>query len=189
MENYCSSRKGKLKLSDFKSKFLEEPNLQDAVFYFVFISFRIKRLLEDIYQRLKQSKFSSMLQANTIFDLCLVLDNILKNKNTKRENKLTSQHIKELSNRLSLRYENIKEPKDKIYNNEEKFKTVLKELLESKYNKVELKPIEEDFAISLICRNYGAHQLRDTPLIYREFECIIQRIFNSIFYSIEKLYS
>jgi len=63
---YRSSRVGILTLSDFKSKFLEEPALQEVVFYFVFELFRLKKLLTEIDQRLTQNVFISLLEANTI---------------------------------------------------------------------------------------------------------------------------
>jgi len=69
LDSYRSSRGGTLTLSGFKSKFLEESTLQEVVFYFIFELFRLKKLLEEINQRLTQNVFSSLLQANTIFYL------------------------------------------------------------------------------------------------------------------------
>lgn len=80
LNSYRSSREGTLTLPDFKSKFLEESTLQEVVFYFIFELFRLKKLLEEINQRLTQNVFSSLLQANTIFTLCLIIDNVIKQK-------------------------------------------------------------------------------------------------------------
>ena len=190
IKDYVSKRESNLNLDDFKQKFLEnkgDPLIIDVVYYFVYSLFQLHKLF-NIKEEVTENKFASMLEVNTIFDLCLVLDNILKIKDYK--NKYLSQHINSLSNKLDFRYTKyIKVPNEEIKNNNREFKTVLKELLESNYKNAKLTPIEEDFAISLICRNYGAHQLRNTPSIYENFKDIIQRILNSIFYSVEKLYS
>jgi len=191
IKTYVKSRKGNLNLKDFKQKFLENKEdklIIDIVYYFIYSLFQLHELF-NIREEVTKNNFASMLEASTIFDLCLVLDNILKIKDEEKKHKHLSEHIDYLSKKSNLRYKNyINIPNNEIYDNSEKFTPVLKELLESKYKKSKLNDIEKDFAISLICRNYGAHQLRNNPLIYVNFKDIVQRILNSIFYSVEKLY-
>jgi len=188
LKSYRSSREGTLTLSGFKSKFLEESTLQEVVFYFIFELFRLKKLLEEINQRLTQNVFSSLLQANTIFTLCLIIDNVIKQKNPNQWK--FSEHLKFLSSRFSLNLndQKIGELNGAFTNN---FSNTLQKLLSSQYqfqDGTTPQPIEEDLAITYGFRNFGAHKVEDQPVVYQNFDEISRRILNALFFSIEKLY-
>jgi len=103
---YRLSGKGNLSMSDFNSKFQMEASLQESVFYFVYTMFRIRKLIEETDQKLTQNVFSSVLQANIIFDLCLIVDATIKNKATitykPRDKWMFYDLLLELSTRASL---------------------------------------------------------------------------------------
>ena len=188
LKSYRSSRGGTLTLSDFKTKFLEESTLQEVVFYFIFELFRLKKLLEEINQRLTQNVFSSLLQANTIFTLCLIIDNVIKQKNPNQWR--FSEHLKFLSSRSSL---NLNDQKIGELNNsfKDNFSNTLQKLLSSQYqfqDETKPQPIEEDLAITYGFRNFGAHKVEYQPVIYQNFDEISRRILNALFFSVEKLY-
>jgi len=188
LDSYCSSREGALTLSGFKTKFLEESTLQEVVFYFIFELFRLKKLLEEINQRLTQNVFSSLLQANTIFTLCLIIDNVIKQKNPNQWK--FSEHLKFLSSRFSLNLndQKIRELNGAFKNN---FSNTLQKLLSSQYQFQDVttpQPIEEDLAITYGFRNFGAHKVEDQPVVYQNFDEISRRILNALFFSVEKLY-
>lgn len=187
LNTYRSSRGRTLTLSDLKSKFLEKSVLQEVVFYFVFEAFRLKKLLTEIDQKLTQNIFSSLLQANTIFDLCLIVENILKQKNP--GGKYFSDHLRFLSSKspLNFSHQKIEELNGAFKNN---FSNALQNLLTSQYHFQDgtvLQPIEEDLAITYGFRNFGAHRIEDQPVVYQKFGKISERILNSLFFSIEKL--
>ncbi len=188
LKNHCSSRGGTLTLQDFKSKFLEEPSIQEAVFYFIFDLFRLKKLLAEVDQRLKQNVFSSLLQENKIFTLCLIIDNVIKNKNPSEWR--FSEQLKFLSRTCSLSLDDSKIRKlNEAFTND--FSGALKSLLLSQYKFQDgsaLQSIEEDLAITYGFRNFGAHKIEDQPVVYKNFGEIINRILNSLFFIIEKLY-
>lgn len=185
---YRSSRRGTLPLPDFKSKFLEESALQEVVFYFIFELFRLKKLLTEIDQRLTQNVFSSLLQANTIFTFCLIIDNVLKQKNPSQWR--FSDHLKFLSSKSSLNLNDSKIGElSSAFKND--FSNTLQNLLSSQYqfqDGTAAQPIEEDLAITYGFRNFGAHKLEDQPVVYQNFDEISRRIFNAICFSVEKLY-
>jgi len=188
LDSYCSSREGTLSLSHFKSKFLENSALQEVVFYFIFELFRLKKLLGEVDQRLTQNLFSSLLQANAIFTFCLVIDNVIKQKNPNQWK--FSEHLKFLSSRSSL---NLNEQKIGELNSafKKNFSNTLQKLLSSQYqfqDETIPRPIEEDLAITYGFRNFGAHKVEDQPIIYRNFDEISRRILNALFFSVEKLY-
>ena len=192
---YRSRTGGALTLPNFKSRFLENSTLQDVVFYFVFTIFRLKKLIEEIDQKLKENVFSTLLQANTILDLCLIVENVMK----KQINKPTMYELLiHLSNQLSL---NLHKGSKGSQNNNlsklgidfdgENLGKTLKELLSSQYRFQDgpaLQSIEEDLAITYGFRNFGAHEIENQPVVYNNFDEISRRILNTLFFSIEKLY-
>jgi hypothetical protein len=188
LHNYRLTRGGSLTLTEFKGKFLKNGNLQEVVFYFVFESFRLKRMLVEIKERFKKNTFSSLLQTNTIFNLCLIIDNVLKLKNPNTSQWRLWDHLIFLSCKGLLRFNGISGLGTAF---KEKFKDTLEKLLGSNYfldNGDQLNPIEEDFAIVYGFRNFAAHRIEHHPIIYQHFEEIISRILNVLFFSIEKLY-
>lgn len=192
---YRSSRKGTLTLSDFKSRFLEKSDLLEVVFYFVFASFHLKKLLKEVDQRVTQNVFSSLLQANTIFDLCLIVENTIKKQNKYRNKNLNGQTIGPILEFLSSKSllnlhkkDNLKNLKDDFENG---FSKTVQRLLDSQYhfqNGTTPKPIEEDLAVTYGFRNFGAHKIEGQPVVYQNFDKIAQRVLNALFFSIENLY-
>jgi hypothetical protein len=192
---YRSRTEGVLTLADLKSKFLENSALQDEVFYFVFTIFRLKKLIQEIEQSLKENIFSTLLQANTILDLCLIVENTIRKQNIHKNKSLDGLTIRPLleflSSRASLnlnRDNNLGRLCDDF---ERDFSNPLEQLLLSQYHfqgGTTLQPIEEDIAITYGFRNFGAHKIEDQPIVYKNFDEISRRILNALFFSIEKLY-
>ena len=195
LNNYCSSKRGTLNLDSLQSKFLKNVTLQEVAFYFVFELFRLKKLLLDINQRLTQNVFSSLLQANTIFNLCLIVENIIKKQNKYSNKNLNGKTIGPLIDFLSTNFSlnlkkgnNLSNLSDDFRN---EFSNTMKELLSSLYHfqdGTSPQAIEEDLAITYGFRNFGAHRIEDQPIIYENFKEITERILYSLFFSIENLY-
>ncbi len=194
IKEYVSNRESNLILENFKQKFLEnkENKLIIAVaYYFVYILFQLHKLF-NIKEEVTENNFASMLEASTIFDLCLVLDKTIAYKNHKgKEGNVLFPTLKQQIRFLCSK-ENVNLTFKNIYKISEKAKGInfveeLKKLINSQSKDIKTL-LEEDFAMSLICRNYRAHQIEAASLIYENFKYIIQKILNSIFYSVEKLY-
>lgn len=195
MNIYRSSRGGTLTLPDFKSKFLEEDALQEVVFYFIFELFRLKKLLAGIDQRLTQNVFSSLLQANTILNFCIIVENIIKEQKkypNKKLNALTFKPLLEfLSKHSSLnlnKNDNLNDLNEAFVND---FSRTVQKLIKSQHkfqDGTTPLSIEEDLVITYGFRNFGAHKIEDQPVVYQNFDEISRRILNSIFFSVEKMY-
>ncbi len=194
IKDYVSNRENNnLTLESFKQKFLENKEnklIIAVVYYFVYSLFQLHKLF-NIKQEITENNFASMLEASTIFDLCLVLDKTIAYKNHKGEEgdlfPTLKQQIRFLcgEKNVNLTFNNISEISEKAKGIN--FVGELKKLINSQSQDIKTL-LEEDFAISIICRNYRAHQIKAASLIYVNFKDIIQRILNSIFYSVEKLY-
>ena len=195
LNSYRSSRGGSLTLSDFKTKFLEESALQEVVFYFIFELFRLKKLITEIDQKLTQNVFSSLLQANTILNFCIIVENVIKKQKKYQNKKLNALTIKPLLEFLSSNSSlNLHKNDNLKYLNDDfgkDFSKTVQELIKSQYqfqDGTTPQPIEEDLAITYGFRNFGAHKVEDQPVVYQNFDEISRRILNALFFSIEKLY-
>ena len=195
LNNYRSMDRGALTLADFRAKFLQAPSLQEVVFYFVFTICSLKRLTQEVDKNLTENVFGSLLQTNTLLDLCLIVENVMK----KQINKPTMYELLiQLSNQLSLNlHKGSGGSGDKNLGKlntdfkGDNFGKTLEELLTSQYrfqDGTELKSIEKDLAITYGFRNFGAHKIENQPVVYKNFGKISESILNSLFFSVEKLY-
>jgi hypothetical protein len=190
LDRYRTTRDGSLTLSDLQTKFLKNRNLQTVVFYFVFEAFRLKRLQVEIDRKLQANTFSSLLQANILFSLTLIIDNVIKQQNSGEWR--FSDHLEFLSTKtsLSLNDDKIKNELSLAFKNN-KFSSTLKSLLDSTFHfkdGTSPLPIETDLAISYGIRNYGAHRIEDQVVVYENFDDIARRLLNALFFAVERLY-
>jgi len=188
---YQTSRSGSLTMSEFKTKFLQNPNLIEQVFMFIFELFHIKKLLSENRQALTQNVYGSMLMVQSIFTFTLLVDNVIKykyiNQDTHKQQFLDLLIF--LSGKANLKLDKSKlvEVNEMFTNN---FHRTLDNLINSRqvFKTAKLQTIEEDIAISYGFRNSAAHKIRDRPYIHENFNKIVDRIFNVFFLAVQTLY-
>ena len=190
---YSTTRGRLLRLHEFRRRFLRLRYLSDEVFFFVYSLFRIRKMIYETGKIYKQNAFSSLLQARILFDLSLVVDKVIENKNAGRSNRPTiREEILFLSqnprNLLSFNEDTLSELNDRIENN---FGTTTRGLLLGTYRPRRhpiLNDIERDFALAYGIRNRGAHKLENQPIIYRKMRELTQSLLNALFFTVENLY-
>ncbi len=186
---YQKTRGGTLTLDQFKTKFLENPDLTEEVFLFVYVLFQIHKMIFATDKRLKKNTFSALIQTRILSNLCLIFDKVVENKNPdKGTRKLyISDEIRYLSTLLSTSV--INEAAVGTINGSfiTNFSTTIIEILTSRYG-VRLSKQENDFALAYGIRNFGAHRIEDQPVIYENFPGLSQRLMNALFFAVEKLY-
>lgn len=189
---YRISRAGTLDIVGLRTKVLENDDLGDVPFFFVYNSFRLKKFL-DAEKEIRQNDFASLLQSQTIFGFCIVAEELLRNLWIKQESKgknekpgwpvylnvfASQKHLPNLTQKTAAQT-NIKFKND--------FCATLSALLDSTYvyeNGRKPSPIEEDLLILYGFRNSGAHDLNSKELVYKNFEVISQRVLNALFFII-----
>jgi hypothetical protein len=188
---YQISRSGNLNMSRFKTKFLQNPNLIEQVFMFVFELFHVKKLLSENRQELTQNVYGSMLMVQSIFTFTLLVDNIIKYKYNNQDpyKQQFLDLLVFLSGKVNLQLDKSKlvEVNGMFTNN---FHRTLDNLINSRqvFKTAKLQTIEEDIAISYGFRNSAAHKIKDRPYIHENFNKIIDRIFNVFFLAVQVLY-
>lgn len=192
LNNYQTSRNGKLTMAEFKVKFLQNPGLIELVFLFVFELFHVKKLLSENLQGLTQNIYGSMLIVQSIFTFSLLIDNIIKNKYIIQDPNKQQQQFMDLliflSGKANLKLDKSKMQKINKMSTRD-FDQTLDYLLNSHpVFKTKLQAIEEDISISYSFRNSAAHKIKDHPYIHGNFNEIVNRLFNAFFLAVEKLY-
>jgi hypothetical protein len=187
---YQSSRNGTLSLDQLKSKFLDNIDVADQAFLFVYELFHIKKLLSESKQGLTQNVYGSILMMHVIFIFILIIDNIIKQK---YENK--DVHKQDFINLLDYLSEksNLTMDITKLRAISEKGNTYLEAIFSDLLNsrpifRNKLTPLENDIGIVYVFRNPAAHRIRDRPFVHDNFQQIIERLFNVFFLVVEKLY-
>lgn len=188
---YQSSRNGALSLDQLKSEFLDNEDLIDETFLFVYHLFHIKKLLSESKQGLTQNTYGSILMMQIIFTFILVIDNAIKKKyENKDPHKQDLVHLVDFLSKesnLIIDISKLREIGNRASND---LQSVLKDLLSSKpiFKSSKLEDIETDIGIVYALRNPAAHKIRDRPFIHQNFKQIVDRLFNVFFLAIEKLY-
>lgn len=194
LTNYDATRGGLLTFPQFQTRFLKQTNVQEVVFYFVYAIFRLKKLLDEIYPRMRHNVFSSLLEANALFDLCLSVDVFIKSKYRSPSTHATfGVHLNFLSGSghhglptpLSFAGGRVGELRESFTRN---FAGTLQNLLDSRFrfrDRSRLQPIEQDFAIVYGVRNFCGHRIENQPIIYQNLEEISQRVLNTLFFLVE----
>jgi hypothetical protein len=187
---YRSSRNGNLSLDQLKSAFMDNLDLVDQAFLFVYELLHIKKLLSETNQGLTQNAYGSILMINVIFTFILVIDNVIKQKYNDKDPRRQdfANLISYLLNRSNLAMDLSKL---KVINERANtdLEAVILDLLKAKlFKNGKLKQIENDIGIVYTLRNSAAHRIRDRPFIYENFQQITDRLFNIFFLTIEKLY-
>lgn len=178
-----------LSLADFKSNFLENSDLQEIVFLFVFSLFNLKNLFAT-NKRFIQNSFSSLLDTNIIFNLCSIIDRSIANINPNNGDRSLYHQLSHLSvhNSLSLNGNKLREINDDRDSN---FSNTLNDILQSLYHfddGYSPNTIETSIMTTYFFRNFAAHKIENQPTIYQNFEEIINRILNTLFFTFETLY-
>ena len=188
---YRSSRNGNLSLDQLKSVFMDNTELVDQVFLFVYELLHIKKLLSETDQRLTQNAYGSIVMMDVILTFILVIDNVIKQKYTDKD-----PHKQDFINLLDFLLTQLSLTMDmnklKAINKKANtdLEAIILDLLKSKsvFKNTKLTQIENDIGIVYALRNSAAHRIRDRPFIHENFKQIIDSLFNIIFLAIEKLY-
>jgi hypothetical protein len=190
LTTYKAERNGKLTMADFRTRILQNPDLVEQVFLFVYELFHLKKMLAENKRGLTKNTYGSMLMVQSIFTFTLIIDNLIKEKhNNQDSHKQQFMHLLVfLSQKAKL---NMDESKLKAINGmfTRDFQGTFEKLMNSQpLFKSRFSATEEDIAISYGFRNSAAHKIKNRGYIHAMFNDIVNRIFYLFFFAIEKLY-
>lgn len=198
--HYRARRAGKLTYDQLRSKFLDDKTLdEDIRFYFVYAIIRIWHLRRLQKNKVGDDLMAPLISTNTLFDLLLVLDELLKKwdnptgnrwKFSKHIHKL-GQHERWINSSTNIRqYSTDLDLRSRV---EQNFDEWCKELVGKSSNPYKTKSgrevtgLEADFVLAYGLRNFSAHTIKSQSVICQNYTEILQSILNCLFKAIELL--
>ena len=188
LTQYRESRNHSLSLQQLRDSIFAVENLRHAVFSFVFILFKLKAMLKDVPLRLRDNPFAGLLETDLLFQLCLVIEAVIREKNPNEGSFI--DHAAFLSSTAGFKLN-----KDRLgqINRDfrEHFPLTAEKLLRGIYSLSDGSGLQEgeiDIALSYGFRNFGAHNVRGHEITYQNLEEIACRIMNVLFLAVECLY-
>lgn len=174
-------------LDDFKVKFLGSPPSIDIGFLFAFTVARLMRL-SDVPTHALKSRFAGQLKANIIFDLALVIDGTLKEKNPSQWK--FAHHAEFLLNSVNspLTNQQLGEINGSFKSD---FDKTMNEILDGSYRLnygTLLDDYQTDVSVAYGMRNKWAHDVSSTTAIHSRFTEIEQSLFNVLYMAVDHLY-
>lgn len=187
---YRRYRMGSLTIDQFKTRFLECTDLSEEIFLFVFLLFKLRKLISETTDELKQNVFSSLIHARVLFSLCLVIEKAIEHRNPRARRigarLLFSDELIYLAQGTPVTIDRgiLGQLRTDFSGN---FRRTINSLVKGRHS-LSLSRIERDLSIAYGIRNFGAHELEDQPILYKNMEKLSQRLLNALFFVIERIY-
>lgn len=185
--SYCNAYSRTLGIDEIRRRFLSNPPSRDTVFLFVYTLAKLSNV-RSIPSYALESNFAGQFEMNLLFDMSLVIDSAIKAKNSTQWR--FQDHAAFLANKagIGLGKDKLDEINDNFKNN---FDQTLKRILSCTFtfnDKTSLNGLAGDLAVTYGLRNYAAHNVTSVSTIWKEFEVIQQKLFDTLFLAIETLY-
>jgi hypothetical protein len=183
--DYNQRRAPTLSMSDFRAKFLKDDSLLDVVLLFVYTISKIRHSNQEDIPRIPETDFSSLYEARSMLNLCLILEEVMKNRCKLKNNATFAPCLEKLSKqkRLVLVGETSALNGRFVKN---RWKT-LEDLLNGNYvlsngKQVAAQSVECDLAVAYGLRNFAAHSIKQQKWIHDNISSILISLFNSLFF-------
>ncbi len=191
ISSYNSTLTNSFSLDELRTKFLLKNEFKEESFFFVYCIYKLDHLLNHINDKVKINKLASYIETNIIFDLCKLTEILLSKIFTTGNfiNKIDA-FSRDSSISLNLRQTNLR-----ILNREREsnFGNTISALINRTFTHVDYinNPTDIEYDISLVycLRNFVGHKIQDQIILRDNFNKIIQKIFNTIFFIIDKKYT
>lgn len=188
LTQYRQSRNRGLTLQQLRDSVFSVENLRHTVLSFVFVLSKLRAMLKDIPPHIRNNTFAGLLGTGLLFQLCLVVDAVVREKNPNKWKFI--DHAAFLSSSAGFRLDNqwLQDINSDFIND---FPATAENLLKgicTLSNGSTLQEGEIDIALSYGFRNLGAHKVQGYEITYEELEEIASRIMNVLFLAVECLY-
>ncbi len=197
LEKYRNAHSASLTLESLRNKFLGKSPFEEESFFFVYCIFKLEKIIRKIEKEIRANRMASHIETTSIFELCKLAEVLLANKIRSNQNINFASRIDQFckDTRVSLNLRQSGRQTNLGFLNGERdsnFESTIRGLVDHTYSDTRFvsnpSPIEFDIALTYCLRNFGGHKIEEQELIYEEFEKIAERILNTMFFIIEKVY-
>lgn len=187
LDSYRRKHQRSLTLADLRSRLLAKPAYRDSVQQFCFSMARTLRL-QALSPELWTGSFPAQIAFDVLFDLCLVVDAVLHEKNPTQWQFIDHATFLSKASGLGLKSNDLGEINGQ-------FRTSFSQALASALsgslklnNGAAVTGLPCALALTYGCRNRGAHNVASVPMTATEFDAVVQHICDTLFLAIEDLY-
>lgn len=183
-------------IRDFDEKFLKNENeLLDIGYFFTFTFFSIIQNQRNINLESQENNFFKLRSLNLIFNLCLIIDEILKDTFLKNETNPRKKTMAFSNEQLSLQrswtntHELIEYWKENGKFDLSNPSTIIQMLLD-KTETYDGNPVEKQVFTMIfahVLRNYGAHNLNQESIVVEKYDEIINELMMALIISIDSI--
>lgn len=188
LDNYNATHNRRVTLADVRQKFLNNPPSTDTLFL---LTYTLARLINinDAPDHTRMNSFAGQLELNLLFDVTLVIDNAIKDKNPAGQ--YFSQHAQHLLAQAgdALTINQLQTDVNGQFRND--FDATLQAALDGAFtlqSGVALSRLQCDAALAYGIRNHGAHNTGTATTIWQRFPEVQQALFRTFFAVIDHLY-
>lgn len=169
----------------FDEKFLQKQEIEEVKFFFVYNLFVMRNHDNIDHKNLRNNDFSKLRNVDVIFNLCLIIDEVMKKKTNEK-------YIRESVKKICRDYLNEQNAKDifESLNFENNFENAVNTCLSMNYS-YDTRNISKEVLILLLVwglRNFGGHRIEVKQLFVIEYESIMEKLMSALFITLEKLY-
>jgi hypothetical protein len=185
--DYCTTYGRPFKIEDMKLKFLRNPPSADAVFQLTHAVARLREIA-GLPEQSKRNSFVGQIQLNLLFDILLVVDNAIHQKNPTKWK--FSDHARYLLDRAGHGLK-LNELQKEVHGQfKANFNAALKAALNGTFTirAGVLDRLQCDVAVAYGLRNRGAHEIEAVPAIWKELDQVQRAVFRTFCATVDYLY-
>lgn len=187
LTNYRTRHKRSLTLADLRARLLAKPAYRDSVQQFCFSMARTLRL-KALPPELWNGSFPAQIAFDVVFDLCLVVDAVLHEKNPTQWQFIDHATFLSKSSGLGVKNHDLRAINGQF---RASFSHALRSALSGTLkinNGPTVTGLASALAVTYGCRNRGAHNVASVPMTATEFSAVVQHICDTLFLAVEDLY-
>lgn len=192
LENFLSGYRiefgSSLSMNDLDSKFLQNPALETIKYFFVFTLWVIINYKRNIESRLMNNDFSKLKNATWFFTLCIVIDELLGNKEVFKVKFFGNRIIKYITFKKLMSQADVEGLLKSQNISKGDPDEIIPNLLSLKLrynNKIVPKEIQHLF-VSWNLRNFAGHEIKTKKVFVEQFDKILEFLLFDIFLIIEE---
>jgi hypothetical protein len=190
LESYRKSSGSILQFEDLQRRYMQSFEVRDIVFILALVVFE-KMNLQRVFEQVDSGReFGSQLCANCLFDLCLVVEESIRLKNTDSGKGTFLHQATYLAKKCGWPLSG--NPLEEINNcQKDNLDNCIRNLLNDTMQVASRGPVsslERDLWITYVLRNSTAHTLASKKVISDHFEELYRSIMNTLFKVIDVLY-
>jgi hypothetical protein len=185
--NYATTNQRAFTIEDVKRRFIDTPPSVDTVFLLTYTIARLRKIA-DLPGHVTSNPFAGQLQLNLLFDITLVIDTAIENKNQTQWQFI--DHAEHLLTAAGQRLTN-QQLRDINAQFKSSFDAALQSALDGTFTvqpNTTLARLQCDVALAYGLRNRGAHNLATAVAVRNNFLAVQQALFRVLCATIDYLY-